>query len=288
MTNRVKNAKATIKEFFLNIFSVLRRSDMVILPGNLSFYFILAIIPALGIISYCASMLNLSVDFLYDFIATSFTSDIADLVLGVNLTNTVGFHFIFAVVIGLFIASNGADAIIIASNTIYGTPNKSWLKRRIKALGLTFFLVFLLIFILVVPVFGNTIIRMFQEVNLNPNITSKIILVFNLLKGPISWLIMFAIIKMIYSIAPDKKPKGRVIDYGAIFTTIGWIIGTKVYSFYVTNYTDYSVLYGSLASIVILMIWIYYLSYIFTIGIALNSKKDADNMLKNGTIKHKN
>ncbi len=288
MTNKVKKAKTTIKDFFKNFEKVIRRSDMVILPGNLSFYFVLAIIPTLGIISYGASILNLSVDFLYNFIASSFSRDIADLILGVNLSNISGIHFIISFVLGLFVASNGADAIIIASNTIYGTPNKSWFRRRIKAFGLTIFLVFLLVFILIVPVFGSTIVSMFQEVNLNPGITNKIITIFKLLKGPISWIIMFIAIKAIYSIAPDKKPRNRVIDYGALFTTFGWIIGTKIYSIYVTNYSDYSVLYGGLASIVILMIWIYFLSYIFTIGMALNSQKDADNLTKTGTIKEKN
>lgn len=287
MTNNVKKAKRTIKEFLENFIEVIRRPEMVFLPGNLAFSFVLAIIPTLGLITYGASMLNLSVDFMYNFIENYFSSEIADLVLGVNLSSIAGINFIISLLVGLYIASNGADSIITASNIIYGTPNKSWIKRRIKAFGLTFFLVILLIFSLIVPVFGNTIVAMVKEVNINYVITNRIIATFELLKGPISWLIIFVIIKAIYSLAPDKKPKNRVIDYGAVFTTLGWIIGTKIYSIYINNYSDYSVLYGSLASIVVLMIWIYFLSYIFTVGIALNSQKDENNLLKTGTIKRK-
>lgn len=288
MKSRIKNTKKAIKEFFHNFFRVIRRSDMVILPGNLAFFFVLAIIPTLGLISYGASMLNLSVDFLYNFISNSFSKEIADLVLGVNLNNEAGIHFFITILIGLYIASNGADSIITASNTIYGMENKSWFKRRIKAIGISFLIIFLLIFMLIVPVFGNNIISLIQEVNLNVIITNRIVAIFDLIKGPISWLIMFAFIKIIYSIAPDKKPHNRVLNYGAWFTTICWIIGTKIYSLYVTKYAEYSVLYGGLASIVVLMIWIYFLSYVFTIGIALNSQKDEDNLLKNGTIKEEN
>ncbi len=260
---------------------------MIILPGNLSFSFVLALIPTLSLISYGASILNLSVDYLYDFIAKSFSADIAKLILGVNFSNAMGIHFLITIIIGFYISSNGADSIITASNTIYGIENKSWLKRRIKALGMSFLLVALLVFMLIVPVFGNTIIGLLQEVNLNSNLTSKIIMIFEFFKGPLSWLIMFIIIKIIYAIAPNKKSKNRVINYGAIFTTIGWIIGTKVYSLYVNNYADYSALYGGLASIVVLMIWIYFLAYIFTVGMALNSQKDETNLLKTGTIKVK-
>ena len=78
-----------------------------------------------------------------------------------------------------------------------------------------------------------------------------------------------------------------VLNYGAIFTTICFIIGTKIYSLYVNNYANYNALYGGLASIVVLMIWIYFLSLVFTIGIALNCEKD-ENMSKTGTIKTNN
>jgi len=285
---RIDKAKNTIKDFFENFIKVLRRSDMILLPGNLSFFFVLAIIPTLGLISYGASVLNLSTDILYDFIAHSFSSEMADLILGVNLGNSVGFQFIITILVGLYVASNSADSIITASNTIYGIDNKSWFKRRIKAFWISFLIVLLLIFMLIVPVFGSIIINLVEEVNLNSVITNRIIAVFDLLKGPISWLIIFAIIRIIYVVAPDKKPKNRVVNYGAIFTTVGWIISTKIYSTYVNNYAEYTALYGGLANIVVLMIWIYFLSYIFTIGIALNSQKDVNNLSKTGTIKIEN
>ena len=138
MKKRVTKAKKTIKEFFQNFVRVIRRSDMVILPGNLAFFLVLAIIPSLGLISYAASMLNLSVSVLYDFIANSFSKDMANLILGVNLSNSSGIHFFITLIVGFYIASNGADSIITASNTIYGIENKSWLKRRLKAFGLSF------------------------------------------------------------------------------------------------------------------------------------------------------
>lgn len=286
MKSRMNKAKTSVKDFFKNFIKVLRRPDMVVLPGNLSFFFVLAIIPIFSLISYGASILNLSVDFLYNFIANSFSSEIADIVLGVNLGSNVGFDFFVTLFLGLYIASNGADSIITASNTIYGIENKSWLKRRFKAFGLSFLIVGLIIFMLIVPVFGNNIINLFREVNFNEVVTNRIIATINLLKGPISWLIMFIIIRIIYKLAPDKKPKNRVVNYGALFTTFGFIVGTKLYSMYVTKYASYSALYGGLASIVVLMIWIYFLAYIFTIGIALNYEKDEINLLKNGTIKN--
>ena len=278
----VNRVKTKAKDFWHDFLVVLRRSDMVILPGNIAFFLILAIIPFIGLITYGASMLNLSTTYLYDFIAHSFSTDIADLVLGVNLSNSA--NFFITLVFGLYIASNGADSIITASNTIYGVEHNSWMRRRWKAFWMTLLIVILLIFMLIVPVFGNNIVSLVKEVNLNGNITSRIISIYDLLKGPISWFVIFIIVRIIYKIAPDKKPKRRVINYGALFTTVMWIIVTRIYSEYVTNYASYTDLFGGVASIVVLMIWIYMLSYIFTVGIALNNQKDEEILSKTGTI----
>lgn len=285
MKSNCKKVKNNLKDFYRNFLKVIRRPDMVMLPGNIAFFLFLAIIPTLSLISYGASVLNLSVDFLYDFIANSFSVEIANIVLGVHLDASAGIQFFITLIVGAYVASNGADSIIISSNTIYGIENKSWLKRRFKAFGLTFLLVILIIFMLVVPVFGNTITDLVKEVNLNPIITTRIVAIFDLLKGPITWIIMFIIIKIIYVVAPDKKKGNRVINYGALFTTIMWILMTKIYSIYVTTYAKYTTLYGGLAGIVVLVIWLYFLSYIFTIGMALNYEKDEDNLSKTGTIK---
>ncbi len=284
MKKRIGKAKNSVKDFFKNFIKVLRRNDMIVLPGNLAFFFALAIVPAFGFISYGANILNLSTDVLYNFLAKSFSTDIADIILGVNLSSNVGIYFIITLLFGLYIASNGADSIITTSNAIYNNTNSPWLIRRVKAIGITFLLVLLLIFMLIVPVFGNTITNFIKEVNLNSAITKQILNIFELLEGPISWIIMFVFIKIIYTIAPDKKHKG-VINYGAWFTTIAWILGTKLYSSYVTNYANYNALYGGIASIIVLLIWIYFLSYIFVVGIALNSQKDDDTLLNTGTIK---
>ena len=146
MKKRIDRAKTSIKDFFTNFHKVVRRPDMVVLPGNLAFYFFLAIIPIIALISYGASILNLSTDYLYNFMAKSFSSEVAGLILGVNLSNNTGIHFFIISIIGFYIASNGANSIITTSNAIYGIKNKSWTGRRIKAFGMTLLIVILLIF----------------------------------------------------------------------------------------------------------------------------------------------
>ena len=133
-------------------------------------------------------------------------------------------------------------------------------------------MIVLFLFILIVPLFGDTIIKLVE--NLNIRSKSSIVLLINVLKGPISWFIIFFFIKILYTMAPDKKIPSSQTTYGALFTSIGWIIATFIYSIYINNIANYSLFYGSLANIIVLMLWTYLLAYIFTIGLALNYKRD--------------
>ena len=75
---------------------------------------------------------------------------------------------------------------------------------------------------------------------------------------------------------PDRGIPSYSVNGGAIFTTVGWILFTKLYSYYIINYANYSIFYGSLANIVILMVWVYFLSYVFVIGMAMNYHEELE------------
>ena len=96
-------------------------------------------------------------------------------------------------------------------------------------------------------------------------------LVYGILKYPVSLFTIFFFIKLLYTIAPDATIKSKETTKGAIFTTFGWIISTEIYSFYIKKIANYSILYGSVANLIVLFVWIYILAYIFVLGMALNS-----------------
>lgn len=268
--------KVRFKEFLDNFINVLKRPEMAILPGQLAYFFVLAIVPTITLITYGAALLNLSTDFIYEFLGSAFGNDIADMLLSSQTVHEGGFGFLIAVVTGYFIASNGPASIIVTSNTIYGEKQESFFRRRIKSIIMTFVLVLLFIFMLIVPVFGNKIVSLFEYVNMSVLVTEKVSLVINILKGPITWLIMYFFIKILYKMAPNKRVRSKNVGYGAIFTTISWVLITAVYSYYINYVANYTTFYGGLANIVILMVWIYFLAYAFTIGMALNYRKEEE------------
>lgn len=274
----------TIKNLYNRIKKTINLPEMGLLPGNLAFFLVLAVIPTMTLITYGASMLNLSTDFLYDFLAKAFSLEMASLMLSTGYAVNAGLKLAIVLVVCYYIASNGMDSIIVTSNTIYGIKNGNWLKRRIKAILMAVIFVILIVFMLVIPIFGNQIISLIRYVNLNDNVTLIITKIYIYLKSPIVWLLLFFLIKILYVIAPDRKVKGHNANYGAFFTTISWIIITALYAYYINNIANYSAFYGGLTSICVLMIWFYFLSFSFVIGMSLNYQRENEKLEKTASI----
>ena len=266
--------KNKLKRGASNLFKIIKRPEMEILPGHLAFAFVLSLVPTLTILTYIASVLHVSMDFISDYIAQAFSVDFANMLLGTNMVIRPDINFFITLIVAYVIASNGAASIIVSSNTIYGIKNSGFFKRRLKAILMLLIIIILFIFLLIFNVFGNKLVEMFQLMDLSQKLITNITLVINVLKGPVSWFIIFIFIKIIFTMAPDKKIPSKGVNKGAIFTTIGFIVVTYIYSFYTTNLAVYDVFYGNLASIVVLMIWFYLLSFIFTIGLALNYRQE--------------
>ncbi len=276
-----------IKRGASNFFKIITKPEMEVLPGHLAFSFVLSIVPTLTILTYIASIFNFDLHFIRDFISQSFSQEFADMLLGVNVAIHADWNFFLTLIIGYIIASNGAASVIASSNMIYGIKNSSFLKRRLKSLVMIFIIILLFVFLLIFSVFGNKIIEMLQLMDISEKIITNITLLISVLKGPVSWFIIFLFIKIIFTMAPDKKIQSNEVNKGAIFTTVGFILVTYIYSLYTTYFANYDVFYGNLASIVVLMIWLYLLSYIFTIGLALNYREEEISLEKTQKLKVK-
>ena len=257
-----------MKKFIINLWHVLRLPEMLILPGNLAFFLILSLAPITSLFGMVASSLSLSVSSITNYIGNFIPKEIIEIILpffdGLNITN------IIFVIIGFFVASNASDSLIIASNLLYKIENKNYIYRRVKAIFITFWLLLLFIFVLIVLAFGSFILNKLLSFGILGEFISNNYIIIVLIKTIIAFIMIFITIKVIYTIAPDKKIKSKFVNYGALFATFAIIIVTTFYSIYVNNVAHYDVIYGGLANIAILMLLIYIISYIIVLGIAIN------------------
>ena len=262
-----------VKRGIKRIFDILKRPDMLILPGQLAFFLLLAMVPTITLITYGASLFNVSMDFISNFILKAFGENVSELIMPILTDIKFTPSFLIPLLIAFYTASGGASSIIVTSNQLYGFKNTGFVKRKIKGLIMIFILVSLVVFLLLIPGFGDKFIELVRYVNMNEKVTDSIVFFINLSKGPISWLLIFLLIKIIYTLAPDGAISSNYTTKGSLFTTFGVTVVTACYSFYVNYFSHYDILYGGLAHFVILMIWLYLISYTVIIGIAINSEE---------------
>ena len=247
-----------------------------LLPGQIAFFLILSIFPLLMLIGYIGTLFDVSIvsviKFINDALPEEIASVIIDVINGKSFDRSIG----ISMITGFILASNGAHAIIIASNALYGFPCDDFIRRRIKALILIIILVSLFVFTTLVLAYGNVIIKLiFEYINVS-NGYKTFYKIFTVVKWPVAFIMMLFTIKLIYVIAPDWKILSKNTTKGALFTATGWTISTAVFSYYVSHFAKYDIFYGSLSNIVILMIWVYVISYILVIGIAINVNEYKD------------
>jgi membrane protein len=274
--------KKKMRRFIRRILFTIGRPEMAILPGQLAFFFVLSLVPIVSLIGVLASVFNVSADKVFEFLNVSFSADVTNAInvvlKGKGFDSNIGL-FLFSAFI---IASNGMYSIVVASNILYGVENKNYIRLHIKAILLTLIVIGLIIFNLVVPAFGGQIINLIRNSSVSPDVIDRIYWMYNILKYPLSFIFIYFNIKLIYTVAPDIKIYSKDVTYGAVFTSLIWILATRIFSYYVGHFARYDVFYGSLSNIVALMFWVYILCYVLVLGMALNaSKEELDKTLIN-------
>lgn len=274
-----------VRAFLKKVFSIIKRPEMRVLPGQLAFFFVLSLIPLIALVGTIASSFNISVSALEDAIKIALPLDVSKTLLTYVSGQGLNFNIIVFLVSAFILASNGCHSMIITSNEIYRIECDKILKRRIKAIIMTFILVLLLIFLLVVPVYGDIIFQMILDYTNYDTRVNTVLTIYQILKYPLSIVLIYINIKLLYTIAPDEEIKAHTTTYGAIFTTITWVVATEIYSFYVSTFSNYDIFYGSISSLIILLVWVYILSYIFVIGMAINAGDRSEETLRLSKIK---
>ena len=257
-------------EFVRKAIAIIKRPDMRILPGQLAFFLVLSMIPLLALVGTIGSKLGLSMTSFRNALESTVPDAVINTLFPADATTGLNFNVTVFFIAAFLLASNGAYSVITTSNRIYQVEDNSEIRRRSKAVLLTFILVSLLFFLILVPAFGDSLISL-AEINLhNEKLASFIRNIYHLGKYPLSLFLLYFNIKLIYILAPDKEVTSNEVRAGAMFTTIFWLLSSKIYAFYVEYFSHYDIFYGSMSNILVLLFWVYILAYIFTLGMSFN------------------
>ena len=251
---------------------------MSILPGQISFFIILSIIPMASILFMFISKLSFNFESVTGAINHYLPTAISSLLLAIFDQQKAGAIDVIFMITAFYLAAKATHSIIIASTQIYGGKQKNFFRTRIKAIIMLMILVFLAIMAIAVLTLGSKFVWYLGTVN--GTISPFVYKTYMILKWPFAIFMIFMGLKVIYTVAPNINIPSKSVNKGALLTTVGWGVSTFAYSFYVSNLANYTKFYGNLSNLIISFIWLYWLSYIFVFGMTFNEYRFSNKKLE--------
>lgn len=177
----------------------------------------------------------------------------------------------FGFLLATFFATNGMTNLMMAFNKSSLTrENRKWLKRRTIALALSFAIIIALALgIGVFTVVGFSI--NYLKNSIDYDLAWLWALLLKISRWIILFLIYFLTVGLVYKYGPSSSKHWRIFSPGAMLATILAIITFSGFAFYINNFNAYNKLYGSIGTIIVVMIWMYLNSLIILIGFELNT-----------------
>lgn len=173
------------------------------------------------------------------------------------------------VLMTLWSAGRGVLAISNGLNTIRGTKEtRNYIMLRVRAAFYTVLFLLAIILSLVLLGFGNSISLL---LNKHVPVIRYVLALIIKFRTVVMILILILFSISIYTFLPNKK--GRFITQipGAIFNALGWTLVSFLISIYMDIFKGFSNVYGSLTTIVLIMLWLYFCMYIMLLGGVINN-----------------
>lgn len=280
------------------VFNILKASKKIIIPGfeGLSFYivtkfffhgirngtlntrasslafsfflalfpsiiFLFTLIPYIPIDNFQDSLFNLMQSVLPRSAFEAMEETIADIIKNQN-GGLLSFGFISA----LYFSTNGFNAMMDAFNeTYHDIESRSAWVQRLVSLVMVIIATLLISIAIALIVFSELILTMLIDMD---SVTYYLIL-FG--KWIILIMLCFCFISFNYYLGPKRKKGFRFLSPGSILATVLTIITSLLFAYYVNNFGNYNKLYGSIGTLIVIMLWIYINALILLLGFDLNA-----------------
>lgn len=170
--------------------------------------------------------------------------------------------------VALWSAGKGVLAMTSGLNCIYDCrETRNYLIIRFRATIYLVLFILVLILLLVLSVFGNTLSGL---ITYYFPILTKLVEWILQVQAYVSPVILMTFMLLIYKFLPNKKVKLIEQVPGAVFAALGWLTVSLVFSVYLDVFTGFSSMYGSLTTIILIMLWLYFCMYSILLGAEFN------------------
>jgi membrane protein len=253
----------------------IQRGSITSRASSFSFNFFLAIFPAIifffTIIPYIpiAGFQDTLLELLRDFIPEKVYGTVEETLFDIVKRPRGGLLSI-GFILAMYFSTNGINSLIESFNQTYHTiETRSAFKQRLISILLVIILSVLVIVAIVLMTLGPIVLEFLAQRNiLHNNFTFRLI-IFG--KWVVVVALFFFAFSFLYYLAPAKRKQFRFISAGSTLATLLTIITSVGFNYYANNFIRYNSLYGSIGTLMIVMLWIYFNAIIVLIGFELNA-----------------
>lgn len=200
-----------------------------------------------------------------------------------SLVNTpaAGFALVFGIAGALWSASGYVGAFARAMNRIYDVEEgRPFWKLKPAMLVLTAVIVVLICIAGLLLVVSGPVAAWIGDLI---GLGSTAVMVWNIAKWPVLLLVVVVILAILYGFSPNvRQPKFRWISFGAIVALLVWGAATAAFVFYVTNFGSYNATYGSLAGVIMFLLWLWITNNAFLFGAEVDAEVERARELQAG------
>ncbi|ESU33893.1 hypothetical protein G3A_03620 [Bacillus sp. 17376] len=264
--------KEKIKYYGKSLLGELKKDRATGLAAQQAYYYMLALFPLLILLIAIVPYLNIDPQKAINVLNQLLPSQSAEL-LRDNVVKLVsernGGLLTFGIIGTIWSASSGMNAFIKAMNIAFDVEEtRSFIKARLVSIMLTFGLILAFVVALLLPVFGKVILDTVQSII---HIPEPFDIVFNIVRWLVAIIVMAAVLAGLYRVAPNKHYPFKHVLPGAIFATVVWQLISLGFSFYVSNFGNYSATYGSIGGVIVLMLWLFLTGLALVLGGEINA-----------------
>jgi membrane protein len=254
-----------------------KADNMPIIAGGVAFFSFLAIFPALIAMISIYGLIASPGDVTRQIneLSTQLPNDAQQLLeeqltsIAQNSDGALSIGLVISILAALFSASGGVNNVVTAVNLAYDEVEaRGAVKLRLLSLGLTLGAI---VFVLVTFALVAVVPAVLEALPLG--------IVGTILAQVLRWGLLLAVftgsLAVLYRVAPDRdSPQFRWVSLGSVIVTVIWVVVSVAFSLYVDNFGSYDKTYGTIAGVIVLMLWLYLTCFLVLLGAEINSEAE--------------
>lgn len=246
--------------------------DITALAAQLTYYLLLSFFPFLLLLLSILGYSDLKSTDVLVYLSKVVPKGTFDLINNtvISVFDKTSGNLVSLSIIGvLWTGSSGFRAIIKGLNKAYDEKEtrpywKTLIISILFMLGLVLVIIGAVALVVFGQMIGGIIVTRF-------NVSSKFILNWDIIRYVVTLVGMVFIFASLYHFTPCRRLTWREVMPGATFSTLGWLLSSLGFAYYVNNFNNYSSVYGGIGGVIVLMLWLYITSIIILLGGELNA-----------------